>query len=101
MKYILLIVFIAFNTYIKAEYTNSELQEICKIWGVIKYKTKSTKSIDLELIQILKEELRIDDFIHISKTGIADADNGQVGSVMGMNVVLSNNITSTNANAAI
>lgn len=44
---------------------------------------------------------RIDDFIHISKTGIADADNGQVGSVMGMNVVLSNNITSTNANAAV
>lgn len=44
---------------------------------------------------------RIDDFIHISKTGITDAANGQVGSVMGMNVVLSNNITSTNANGAV
>ena len=44
---------------------------------------------------------RIDDFIHISKTGIADAPNGTVGSVMGMNVVLSNNITSTNHNDAV
>ena len=44
---------------------------------------------------------RIDDFIHISKTGIADAPNGSVGSVMGMNVVLSNNITSTNHNDAV
>ena len=44
---------------------------------------------------------RIDDFIHVSKTGIADMPNGFVGTVMGMNVVLSNNITSTNANAAV
>ena len=44
---------------------------------------------------------RIDDFIHISKTGAADVPNGTVGSVMGMNVVMSNNITSTNANAAV
>ena len=43
---------------------------------------------------------RIDDFIHISKTGVTNVPNGSVGSVMGMNVVLSNNITSTNANAA-
>ena len=44
---------------------------------------------------------RIDDFIHISKTAAADVPNGLVGSVMGMDVVLSNNITSTNANAAV
>tara|TARA_R110002020_G_scaffold59337_2_gene161816 strand:+ start:803 stop:1738 length:936 start_codon:yes stop_codon:yes gene_type:complete len=44
---------------------------------------------------------RIDDFIHVSKTGAADIPNGFVGSVMGMDVVLSNNITSTNANAAV
>tara|TARA_Y100000401_G_scaffold40697_2_gene30945 strand:- start:259 stop:1200 length:942 start_codon:yes stop_codon:yes gene_type:complete len=44
---------------------------------------------------------RIDDFIHVSKTGAADMPNGFVGSVMGMNVVLSNNITSTNANGAV
>ena len=44
---------------------------------------------------------RIDDFNHISKTGAADVPNGTVGSVMGMNVVMSNNITSTNANAAV
>jgi hypothetical protein len=43
---------------------------------------------------------RIDDFIHVSKTGVTNVPNGSVGSVMGMNVVLSNNITSTNANAA-
>jgi len=44
---------------------------------------------------------RIDDFIHVSKTGTANIQNGFVGTVMGMNVVLSNNITSTNANAAV
>ena len=44
---------------------------------------------------------RIDDFIHISKTGVAEVPNGSVGSVMGMNVVLSNNITSTNHNDAV
>ena len=44
---------------------------------------------------------RIDDFIHISKTATADVPNGSVGSVMGMNVVLSNNITSTNHNDAV
>ena len=44
---------------------------------------------------------RIDDFIHVSKTGAADMPNGFVGSVMGMDVVLSNNITSTNANSAV
>tara|TARA_Y100001938_G_C8084914_1_gene431363 strand:- start:1375 stop:2322 length:948 start_codon:yes stop_codon:yes gene_type:complete len=44
---------------------------------------------------------QIDDFIHVSKTGIANAQNGVVGSIMGMDVVLSNNITSTNANAAV
>ena len=44
---------------------------------------------------------RIDDFIHISKTGAVDVPNGQVGSVMGMNVVLSNHITSTNHNDAV
>ena len=44
---------------------------------------------------------RIDDFIHISKTARADVANGLVGSVMGMDVILSNNITSTNANAAV
>ena len=44
---------------------------------------------------------RIDDFIHVSKTGAVDMPNGFVGQVMGMNVVLSNNISSTNANAAV
>jgi len=44
---------------------------------------------------------RIDDFIHISKTNTADIQNGLVGTVMGMDVVLSNNISSTNANAAV
>ena len=44
---------------------------------------------------------RIDDFIHISKTARADVANGLVGSVMGMDVVLSNNITSTNHNDAV
>ena len=44
---------------------------------------------------------RIDDFIHISKTAAADVPNGLVGSVMGMDVVLSNNITSTNHNDAV
>mgnify|MGYP003627419622 FL=1 len=44
---------------------------------------------------------RIDDFIHISKTATANVQNGLVGSVMGMNVVLSNNITSTNHNDAV
>ena len=34
-------------------------------------------------------------------TGMADVPNGFVGSVMGMNVLLSNNISSTNANAAV
>lgn len=43
---------------------------------------------------------QIDDFIHVSKTGIANVPNGFVGTIMGMNVVLSNNITSTNANTA-
>ena len=32
---------------------------------------------------------------------MADVPNGFVGSVMGMNVLLSNNISSTNANAAV
>ena len=40
-------------------------------------------------------DFRIDDFIHISKTARADVANGLVGSVMGMDVILSNNITST------
>ena len=44
---------------------------------------------------------RIDDFIHISKTNTANIQNGLVGSVMGMDVVLSNNITSTNHNDAV
>ena len=44
---------------------------------------------------------RIDDFIHISKTAAADVPNGLVGSVMGMDVILSNNITSTNHNDAV
>ena len=44
---------------------------------------------------------RIDDFIHVSKTGITNVPNGAVGSVMGMNVVLSNHITSTNHNDAV
>ena len=44
---------------------------------------------------------RIDDFIHISKTNTANVQNGLVGQVMGMNVVLSNNITSTNHNDAV
>jgi hypothetical protein len=44
---------------------------------------------------------RIDDFIHVSKTGAVDVPNGTVGSVMGMNVVLSNHITSTNHNDAV
>ena len=44
---------------------------------------------------------KIDDFIHVSKTGAVDMPNGFVGTVMGMNVLLSNNITSTNANAAV
>ena len=44
---------------------------------------------------------RIDDFIHISKTNTANVQNGLVGSVMGMNVLLSNNITSTNHNDAV
>ena len=44
---------------------------------------------------------RIDDFIHISKTAAVDVPNGQVGNVMGMPVFLSNNISSTNATAAV
>ena len=44
---------------------------------------------------------RIDDFIHISKTNTANIQNGLVGTVMGMDVVLSNNITSTNHNDAV
>tara|TARA_R100000458_G_C8124604_1_gene142081 strand:- start:62 stop:649 length:588 start_codon:yes stop_codon:yes gene_type:complete len=44
---------------------------------------------------------RIEDFIHISKTNTANIQNGLVGSVMGMDVVLSNNITSTNHNDAV
>ena len=44
---------------------------------------------------------RIDDFIHISKTARVDVANGLVGSVMGMDVILSNNITSTNHNDAV
>ena len=44
---------------------------------------------------------QIDDFIHVSKTGVADIANGFVGTVMGMNVILSNNITSTNHNDAV
>ena len=44
---------------------------------------------------------RIDDFIHISKTNTADIQNGLVGQVMGMDVVLCNNISSTNHNDAV
>ena len=44
---------------------------------------------------------RIDDFIHVSKTGAVDIPNGLVGSVMGMDVFMSNNITSTNHNDAV
>lgn len=44
---------------------------------------------------------RIDDFIHISKTAVADIPNGLVGQVMGMDVYLSNNISSTNHNDAV
>ena len=44
---------------------------------------------------------RIDDFIHVSKTATADVPNGMVGQVMGMDVFLSNNITSTNHNDAV
>ena len=44
---------------------------------------------------------RIDDFIHISKTAVADVPNGLVGQVMGMDVYLSNNISSTNHNDAV
>ena len=44
---------------------------------------------------------RIDDFIHISKTAAVDVPNGLVGQVMGMDVYLSNNISSTNHNDAV
>ena len=44
---------------------------------------------------------RIDDFIHVSKTGLSNIQNGIVGSVMGMDVMLSNHITSTNHNDAV
>ena len=44
---------------------------------------------------------QIDDFIHVSKTGAANVENGFVGTLMGMNVLLSNNITSTNHNDAV
>ena len=44
---------------------------------------------------------RIDSFIHVSKTGVANVPNGFVGTLMGMNVLLSNNITSTNHNDAV
>ena len=44
---------------------------------------------------------RIDDFIHVSKTAVADVPNGLVGQVMGMDVYLSNNISSTNHNDAV
>ena len=44
---------------------------------------------------------QIDDFIHVSKTGTANVANGFVGTLMGMDVLLSNNISSTNANAAV
>ena len=54
MKYLLIFFLVFIINAVKAEYNNTELQEICKVWGVIKYKTKSTKAIDLELIQILK-----------------------------------------------
>ena len=43
----------------------------------------------------------IDSFVHVSKTGAVNMPNGFVGSLMGMNVLLSNNITSTNANSAV
>ena len=44
---------------------------------------------------------QIDDFIHVSKTGAANVENGFVGTLMGMDVLLSNNITSTNHNDAV
>ena len=44
---------------------------------------------------------RIDDFIHISKTNTANVQTGLVGQVMGMDVVLCNNISSTNHNDAV
>ena len=44
---------------------------------------------------------RIDDLIHISKTNTANVQNGLVGQVMGMDVVLCNNISSTNHNDAV
>ena len=44
---------------------------------------------------------KIDDFIHISKTATVDVPNGLVGQVMGMDVYLSNNISSTNHNDAV
>jgi len=44
---------------------------------------------------------RIDDFIHVSKTATVDIPNGLVGQVMGMDVYLSNNISSTNHNDAV
>ena len=44
---------------------------------------------------------RIDDFIHTSKTAMVDVPNGLVGQVMGMDVYLSNNISSTNHNDAV
>ena len=44
---------------------------------------------------------RIYGFINVSKTGAANVENGFVGTLMGMNVLLSNNITSTNHNDAV
>jgi len=43
----------------------------------------------------------VDSFTHVSKMGLVNAKNGFVGTVMGMDVLLSNNITSTNHNDAV
>ena len=72
-------------------------QGACSLEEPVPKLSPATKTFD----PLYASLFRIDDFIHISKTNTANIQNGLVGSVMGMDVVLSNNITSTNHNDAV
>ncbi|MGB1316417.1 MAG: hypothetical protein ACPG4Y_10380, partial [Chitinophagales bacterium] len=63
MKYIITLSLFFFLNPIFTQYSKSELQEICKVWGIIKYKTNSSQEIDLELISILENKLTLDEFV--------------------------------------
>ncbi|MGB0886211.1 MAG: hypothetical protein ACPGR5_07280, partial [Chitinophagales bacterium] len=63
MKYIVTLSLFFFLNPIFTQYSKSELQEICKVWGIIKYKTNSSQEIDLELISILENKLTLDEFV--------------------------------------